>query len=178
MSDKAEGESVVYHFSPCSRQPGTFREECVRTAQLIYQQAQNMNREVYLLVSGGLDSVAMVKGFIEAGVPFKTATYAFENGLNEHELEHVRDIVAAHNLDHTYLWMDALKWFKGDEAHEWFHRTNATSLATLPLMKLMQHVWFDLDGLPVFGGGDMDVIKENGKWFYGRFESFISRYRF
>ena len=137
-----------------------------------------MRRPVYVLLSGGLDSVAMAKGFKATGRPFKTITYAFNGKQNEHELEHVRELVQADALDHSYFWMDGVKWMKGSEAHEWFHRTNCWELGTLPLMKLMQHVWFELGGVPVFGGGDMDIIKEDGKWFYSRFESFLSRYWF
>lgn len=177
FNDKSVGDSVQYHFTSCTREPESFRAECRRTAEIVYQEATAAEREVYVLVSGGLDSVAMVKGFVEAGVPFKTATYSFKDGLNEHELEHVRTIVEEHSLDNTYLELDAVKWLKSDEAHEWWHRTNCCELGTLPLMKLMQHVW-DIGGYPVFGGGDMDVIKENGQWYYSRFESFLSRYWF
>lgn len=178
FGDKQVGDSVQYNFTPCTRTPGSFQEECRRTAELIYQQAVEQGREVYVLVSGGLDSVAMVKGFVEAGIPFKTATYSFKHGLSEHELEHVRDLVQLHSLNHTYLEIDAEAWLVGSEAHEWFHKTNCCELGTLPLMKLMQHVSENLNGLPVFGGGDIDVIKENGVWFYSRFESFLSRYWF
>jgi len=178
FNDKALGDNVAYHFTRCTRQPGSFQEECRRTALTVYEEAKVVGREVYVLISGGLDSLAMVKGFVEAGVPFKTATYSFKNGLNEHELEHVRSLVAEHDLDNSYLELDALKWLKSSEANEWFHKTNCCELGTLPLMKLMQHVWFDLGGYPVFGGGDMDVIKENEQWYYSRFESFLSRFWF
>lgn len=178
MNDKSIGDTVSYNFTPCTRKPGTFREECKRTAELIYSQAQAAGRDVVVLVSGGMDSVAMVKGFVESGVPFKTATYEFIGGKNEHELEHVRAIVEEHNLDHVYFEMDGVKWLKSSEAHEWFHRTNTTNLATMPLMKLMEFVWNDMGGMPVFGGGDMDVNKYDGKWYYGRYESFITRYWF
>ena len=162
FNEKQAGDSAAYHFTPCTRQAGTFKEECQRTAELCYEQAQEVGRDVVELVSGGMDSVAMVEGFVAAGVPFKTATYAFQHGMNEHELEHVRALVEMHKLDHTYLHMDGVKWLKSSEAHEWFHRTNCSELGTLPLMKLMEHVWFDLGGYPVFGGGDMDIIKKDG----------------
>lgn len=178
FGEKNVGDSVNYNFSKCTRMPVSFADECRRTALLVHEEAEALGRPVYVLVSGGLDSVAMVKGFVAAELPFRTATYIFRNGQNEHEIEHVRDLVSAENLNHTYFEMDGVRWLRSSEAHEWFHRTNAENLATLPLMKLMEHVWFDLGGFPVFGGGDMDIIKENGVWCYSRFESFISRFWF
>jgi hypothetical protein len=178
LNDKTPGAELKYHFSPCAREALSFKDECRRTADVVLDEAERIGRPVYLLLSGGLDSVAMAKGFKATGRPFKTITYAFNGKQNEHELEHVRDLVLMDELDHSYFWMDGVKWMKSDEAHEWFHRTNCWELGTLPLMKLMQHVWFELGGTPVFGGGDMDVIREDGQWFYSRFESFLSRYWF
>lgn len=174
LNEKRAGDSLEFNVSRCSRPVLSFREECKNTALVIQEQAGD--RPIYLLLSGGMDSVAMVMGFIEAGVSFKTATYEFNGGQNEHEMEHVRSIVQMHKLDATFYKMDGVKFLTGEEAHELFVQTHSFELGCLPLMKLMEHVWFELGGFPVFGGGDMDLIKMNGQWHYARFESYISRY--
>ncbi len=176
FGEKRLGDNVEYHFTKRAQAIDTFDVACRKTADLILDQGEAIGKPVYVLVSGGLDSVAMVKGFKATGRPFKTATYAFTNDDSIHEMEHVNDLVLAEGLDHETLWMDR-EWLVGTEAHDWFHRTNCFELGTLPLMKLMKHV-ADLGGLPVFGGGDMDVVKENSTWHFARFESFLSRYWF
>lgn len=177
LNQKTEETPVQYYPTACTRQPGTFEQECTATAHLVLDQAQAAGRPVYALVSGGLDSVAMVKGFKATGRPFKTATYVLGGGASAHELVHVHELVEVERLDHSYLPIDQ-GWLIGSEAHEWFHHTRACEIGTLPLMKLMYHVWHELGGFPVFGGGDIDVIKCDGSWFYSRFESFLSRYWF
>lgn len=174
LNEKRVGDALYFETEHCTRVPGSFREECVQTARVIQEQARD--RPIYVLLSGGMDSVAMVMGFIEAGVPFKTATYEFNDGQNAHEMEHVHSLIEREKLDATFYKMDGVKWLTGDEAHELFHQTHSFELGCLPLMKLMEHVWFELGGFPVFGGGDIDIIKRDGTWHYARFESYISRY--
>jgi hypothetical protein len=142
----------------------------------VYHQAQELGRPIYILLSGGLDSAVMVKTFKEANVPFRTATYVFANGLNSHEMQYVQQLQKSEQLDWYHLYIDAHRWFNSSEARTWFFETDAWELGTLPLMKLMQHVWCDLGGFPIFGGGDIDIVKQDGTWHYGRYESFLSRY--
>jgi len=170
------GLDLWYNFNRAERQPISFVDELKRTAQVVYEQARAMGRPIYLLLSGGLDSAVMVKGFKAAGVPFKTATYVFNDGLNEHEMQYIRPFEAAENLDAVHLNMDIRKWMHDGEALDLFLRTDSWETGTLPLMKLMGHVWSELGGLPVFGGGDIDIVQKEGAWYYGRYESFLSRY--
>ncbi len=170
------GAELWYRYERCERLPVSFADECRRTARLVHQQALELGRPIYILLSGGLDSAVMVKTFKEAGVPFKTATYVFENDLNIHEMQYVTELERNEQLDHHHMVMDAQRWFHGEEARTWFFETDAWELGTLPLMKLMQHVWCELGGFPVFGGGDIDIVKHDGTWHYGRYESFLSRY--
>lgn len=179
LGERREGDALWYQFSKATRQPISFADECKRTAKLVHEEAQALNRPVYVLLSGGLDSAIMVKGFKAAGVPFRTATYEFINGMNEQEMQYIRPFVQREQLDAVFMQMDGVKWLKSDEAHDWFHQTYSHELGCLPLMKLMEYVWEDLGGFPVFGGGDMDIIKmPDGSWQYGRYESFLSRYWF
>ena len=75
--DKTTETPLWCTYSRCSRNPGTFREECVLTAKLLSERMQAMQREPALMLSGGMDSEVVVKAFIEAEVPFSVWTFRF-----------------------------------------------------------------------------------------------------
>jgi hypothetical protein len=177
-------------YSRCEREPGTFKEECVQTAVDVYKQAHTLDREIYIFLSGGLDSEVVVKAFLDAGVEFRTISFRFKNNLSSHEELYIDDFVTKHSLKHNYYDID-LEWMCSDEAALFCEQSVCNKSQMLPHMKLMQHVWYDLNGFPVLGNGDLYVGKEIStrwllhdrslpkyQWLYIEYEYIVAWFRF
>ena len=175
--EKSETAHLWCDYSRCSREPLTFPEECLSAARLISVKAAELGRPVYVCLSGGMDSEVVALAFKAAGVPFTAITFRFDNALNAHELRFVNRFVAQHQIPHVFYDMKILNWIKSAEAEEMFQGAQAASFNLLPHMKLMDHIWFELGGLPVLGNGDMYL--ENGAegWKYVELEYMLSWYR-
>ncbi len=177
-------------YSRCEYEPGNFKEECIKTAAVAFNQARELDREVYIFLSGGLDSEVVVKAFLDAGVEFKTISFRFKNKLSSHEEQYIDKFVQDHNIPHQYYEIDP-QWLKSKEAELYCEQSNCVRAEMLPHMKLMKHVWDNLKGFPVFGNGDLYVSKEINKewllkdrslpkyeWLYIEYEYIVAWFRF
>lgn len=164
-------------YSRCSREPSAFPDECRNVAAQLAQAAKELDRKIFVMLSGGLDSEVVVKAFLAAGVEFEAITYRFTGGLNDHEVKFVDAFIARHQIRHRYFDIDIAKWAYSDECKDLMLGSGAASLALAPHMKLMNHIWFELGGLPVLGNGDMYFEKLGGKWNYVELEYMLSWYR-
>jgi hypothetical protein len=177
-------------YSRCEREPGTFKEECVRTAVAAFNQAVELDREVYIFLSGGLDSEVVVKAFLDAGVAFKTISFRFKNNLSSHEEWYINKFVRKHNIPHEYYEIDP-QWLKTEEAEVYCKQSTCVRAEMLPHMKLLKHVWDNLKGFPILGNGDLYVSKEINKkwllkdrslpkyeWLYIEYEYIVAWFRF
>lgn len=155
-------------YSRCSRQPGSFKEECINTAKEVSTQARKLGRIPYVFLSGGLDSEVVVKAFIDAGVNFKVISFKFEGNFSDHEIHYIDKFVNKHSLDHTYYSIDP-DWLITSDAEKYAEQSQTSQSEMLPHMKLMKHVWENLNGFPVLGNGDLYVSKDiSVEWIFDR----------
>lgn len=173
--DKSPENALYCRYERCTREPGSFRAECVQTALLIGEHAKKLGRTPYVLLSGGMDSEVAVLAFIEAGVPFKAITFRFKNLLNAHEIVHVERFKKL-GFAHEYFDIDILSWYKTPEAAKLFDESQCASFTMVPHMKLMSHV-HELGGLPVLGNGDVYLEQDAGRWKYVELEYMLAWYR-
>lgn len=177
-------------YSRCKREPGNFKEECIQTAINAYKQATSLNRDVYIFLSGGLDSEVVVKAFLDAGVKFYTISFRFKGDLSSHEQVYIDQFVSKHGLSHSYYEIDPM-WLWSKEADQFCEQSVCNKSQMLPHMKLMQYVWCDLNGFPVLGNGDLYVGKEINpqwllhdrslpkyQWLYIEYEYIVAWFRF
>lgn len=174
--DRSSENTLWCSYSRCAREPGTFREECIRTAKLVAIEAERLGRPIFVMLSGGLDSEVVAKAFVEASVSFECITYRFKGGLNSHETRFVDAFVRRHKLKHRYYDIDILPWLESDEAVQILNESQAASCVLLPHMKLMSHIWYDLKSLPVLGNGDVYLENEKG-WNYYELEYMLTWFR-
>lgn len=183
-------DNFFCRYSRCEREPGNFQQECIQTAISVFEQSLTLEREIYIFLSGGLDSEVVVKAFIDAGLPFKTISFRYKNELSCHEEFYINDFVKRNKLDHSYYDIDP-NWLLSSEAADFCHQSTCIRSEMLPHMKLMLHVWNNLKGLPVLGNGDLYVGKEINedwlckdrslskyKWLYIEYEYIIAWFRF
>ena len=175
-AEKIEEASLWCSYSRCSREPGTFREEVANTATMLSKQAAELGRTPTVLLSGGMDSEIVVKGFIDAGLPFEIATFRFKRGRNAHELRFVEAFSRRHGLKPRYLDIDALEWIKSNEAKQLFDESQCSSCAMLPHMKLMSNIW-ERGEMPILGNGDVYLENLNGTWNYVELDYMLAWFR-
>lgn len=171
-----EGGPFWCSYSRAAREPLRFDKECEAVATALSVEAQAMGRRPTILLSGGLDSEVVVKSFMAIGADFDTITLRF-NGHNEHEMELVAKFVARTGVNHRYLNIDLIKYLNSETAAELFHGARCVSAGMVPHMYLMDHVWFELGGMPVLGNGDLYLENLNGRWAYVELEAMIAWFR-
>lgn len=176
--EKTGPNTMWCSYARATRTPLSFPDECVRTAQLLKQQADSLGRDVYVLLSGGVDSEVTAKAFIEAGISFQPITFRFNHGLNEHELVYVRKFCERHGLETQYYDIDIGSWSQTIEARDLFVNSQAQYFEMVPHMKLMNVIWNELNGIPVMGNGDLFLEKSaTGQWQYVEFEYILAWFR-
>lgn len=91
--------------------PRSFRNECVRAARLIYENAE---LPILICYSGGIDSEIIVKSFEEAKVPFEVViskwNYLDEINMNHHDNKHAFSYVKRNNIKHHIVEIDFEKF--------------------------------------------------------------------
>lgn len=183
-------DTFFCEYSRCTREPENFKEEAIKTAQQVFDQACWLDRTPYIFLSGGLDSEVVVKAFIDAGVPFKTISFRYKNELSSHEEFYIDQFVKDNNLEHRYFDIDP-NWLLSSEAKDFCHQSTCIRSEMLPHMKLMLHVWHNLKGLPILGNGDLYAGKEISEawllkdrtlpkyeWLYIEYEYIVAWFRF
>jgi hypothetical protein len=177
-------------YSRCSRQPGNFKEECINTAKEVAEQAALLGRKPYVFLSGGLDSEVVAKAFIDAGIDFEAISFRFKYGFSSHEVFYIDQFIEQNNLKHTFYDIDPV-WLQSNEASDFCKQSTCIRAEMLPHMKLIKHVWDNLNGLPILGNGDLYVSKEINKhwllkdrslpkyeWRYIEYEYIVAWFRF
>lgn len=173
--EKTESSTLWCKYSRCKREPGNFREECIRTAELLASAARKLQRVPVVMLSGGMDSEVVVKSFIEANVNFETLTFRFENGLNSHELRFVNAFLSRHHIIPKFFDLDS-KWIQTNEAAVLMDQSGCSSANMLNHLKLMSHIW-NTGGMPILGNGDVYFEKKNDRWEYAELDYMLTFFR-
>jgi hypothetical protein len=104
--DNQTGEYWV-KFGRAEYIPTSFRQECVRAATLI---GQNAKRPILICLSGGMDSEVVARSFIEAGVPFEVAimniSYRDNDNVNSHDNCYAYDYASENNIKVHIITID------------------------------------------------------------------------
>lgn len=94
----------------CESQPGTFKEECLRAAQLIFQRT---DKKIAILMSGGIDCEIIARSFLELGIPFVALSYRFKAG-SDHDIRHAAAFCGVHNIQHDILDFDEVSFVENE----------------------------------------------------------------
>lgn len=94
----------------CRRLPETPLSEAARAARLIHE--QNPTEKISLCLSGGVDSEAMARAFLHAGIPFEPYVFRFKDGFNDFDIADALSFCAAQGLTPNILDIDAISYFE------------------------------------------------------------------
>jgi hypothetical protein len=93
--------------------PKSFREECVRAAKLIND---NATQPLLVCFSGGIDSEVIVRSLQEANVNFEVAimqlNYNDMKNVNQHDTKYAFDYVNRYNIPHHVVDIDFVDFIK------------------------------------------------------------------
>ena len=90
----------------------TVFEEAQIAARLIYKAAKRVGQKVYLCVSGGIDSEAMLRAFMSSGVPFQAIIMRFNDNLNFFDIETIIPFCNKNHIDYEIFDLDILDFFE------------------------------------------------------------------
>lgn len=128
----------------------SFSAECIRAALDIQIMARGKN--IYITLSGGVDSECVLRSFIMAKVPIKVAILKFKDDLNWHDVDPAITICNQLKVNYTLIEIDIFE-FLAKEIHL---RYAADYKLSSPM--IASHLWLaeyiieNLQGFPIFSG--------------------------
>lgn len=142
---------IVDYGRSCSYKPGTWKDECLVTAEKIYN---STDLPINILFSGGIDSEVVVRNFLKLGVSFKVSICRFKNNLNLHDIAYAIVFCDQHNIKYDIIELDILKFLEND-LHSYAEKSQCRYPHYCSVMWLADQV----DGLPVLGEGQSYIAK-------------------
>jgi hypothetical protein len=100
-----------------------------------------------LMVSGGIDSQAMIFCWLQSGVDFNIVSARYNTDMNAHDLEQLQPFATMFGLDIKYVDIDLIGFLK-DEYHDYATTYRCTSPQICTHMKIAETV----EGTAVFSG--------------------------
>ncbi len=137
------------------RKPLPFVEECIYTAKLI---RENTSLPLYILLSGGHDSIGVAESFRLAKIPFKTAIAVFETksykNLNYYDVSHAIEYCKQFSIPYDIYNLNVEKFWENDLLYY------AEPIQCRSPQLLVQNWIIDqIDGYPILGSGEPWVYK-------------------
>jgi hypothetical protein len=120
----------------------------------------------------------MCEAFRFARIPFKIIIARYSQNKNEHDFQWAIKYCQRHSLQYQFFDIDIFEFFKSQE----FVQITSTTGCSYPMltatMKLMSHVARDLNGIPVLGSGECQILRQNERWLMVEPEPIQSLYRY
>ena len=153
----ADDEIFYTKYGKCRYQPESWPRECIKAANKI---GENFNAKMSLLLSGGIDSEAMVWSFSKTEVDFDInfVRYIFDGNILNRTEEHWA-ILASRRIGKTLkvFDLDVKSFFNRDNGlvHQYLNINHGYCFEAATTLWLGDQV----DGVPVYGIGDPFLLK-------------------
>jgi hypothetical protein len=153
----SKDDKYFVQYGKLTREPLPWREECIATAELIYEEA---NGEIpFVMFSGGMDSQVTAEAFRLAGVPFKVVTVRLNkkhDSWNWHDMKFAVEWCDAYNVEQIILDIDVVKFWE-NEAWEYGAPVQSWS------PQFCVNLWGidQVEGFPVVGIGEAVLERDN-----------------
>ena len=93
----------------CSNFPSSFKEESLRAARIIKEKSKG--KDIWISLSGGIDSEFIARIFLESNIPFKAATLVYKDGINQYDNNYCRKFCEEVGIDLVEYELDLVEWF-------------------------------------------------------------------
>ena len=144
-------------FKKCTQKPMSWREECIRAADMIYQ---STDKNILVHFSGGIDSEIICRSFLENGHPFKAMIFRFENNLNLHDIAYAVKFCKEYNIEYSIVDFSILDFLK--TTYHNIELPNPVSNDWFQLWHTYLHkFWFNMGyGYQIMGEGQLFLIHD------------------
>jgi len=129
-----------------SRKPFPFLEECIATAKLI---RDNTSLPIYVLLSGGHDSIGVAESFRLAKIPFRASIAVFDKGMNHYDIIYALEYCKKFSIPYDIHKLDVEKFWENDLLYY------AEPVQCRSPQWVVQNWLIDqVDGYPILGNGE------------------------
>ena len=111
------------NWSPITRQPLSFKEECINSAKLI---RNSTTEKIKILMSGGKDSELTARAFMEADIEFEGAIVRHENDSNLYDIAWAVIFCEQHNLNYKIYDIVMKDYYNNDSCRDIYAQWDRT----------------------------------------------------
>jgi hypothetical protein len=140
----------------CERTPQSPMQEAIAAARLI---RASTTEDLWLCLSGGIDSECMARAFLAARVTFRVAIMRFNDDLNWFDIRHAVEFCEKHQLSYQYFDVNILEFYKQGLHLRYAHKYRCTSPQLATHLFLMQQI----PGFPIMSWNIVATGLVNGK---------------
>lgn len=159
----------------CSRHVYDWRTECVMAAHEIGKAYQG--RELFLCLSGGIDSEVMTRSFAASRIPFRALITRYNDDINIHDISWAVIFCESNAIPYEFYNLDVVDFWESGEMYVYAEAAQCISPQLANMMKMMDYI-HSRGGVPVLGNGEMMVAYENSAWFVHGAERYFSLYHY
>ena len=145
-------------FKPISRKLKSWKEELLISAQDIVQKA---DRQIYVTMSGGIDSEQVARILMELNVDFKVLTIKHKQGTNAHDIMYAINFCKQYNIEQKIVELDINEFFStGIEKYilQGYRSVNIYHYLQLFIIEALE----ELQGYGIGGAGEQVYYNING----------------
>lgn len=139
-------------FGRCSRTPLSFREECILATEHLVGQ---VDRPVYVGLSGGLDSQVVCVTLMELGIKFTPCIIAMDGNENLHDVLNAKTFCEKYGLEYKMFKIDMYQFYS-QFCPSIVDRYKITNARTIMQLWLEQYT---RDGIFIMAGGDLQLTR-------------------
>jgi hypothetical protein len=150
---ESHDEKFTAQFGPIDRNCRSWKEANELAAKMIYDHKVG---DIYILLSGGMDSEICLKSFLNQNLKVKAITLRFNDVTQGNEIEHVERIKSKYQIDHEYCEVSLLKFLESQA----FYAIADNIRCVSPI--IVTHLWLSdqIKGTPVMAQGEAYLKKE------------------
>jgi len=141
-------DSFKIWYSPCERQSLSWTEEIKIAATTI---AQATNKDIWVCMSGGVDSEIVARTLKNANIPFRVLICRFLDDLNSHDISFAIEHCKFYGIDYKIFDFDIIEFLReGYKTHmnQNLVSNNVFRYLTIELLQQIE----DMNGYAIVGG--------------------------
>lgn len=162
MSSIMAFDQTISEFKPVSRTPMAFKEEASNTARYIRNAT---DKEIIIGLSGGIDSEATCRAFIDAGIEFSVLIVKHLNDKNQHDIIRAFDFCKQQGIKNIYIHEIDIEKFINFDLDAYILDGYKTSRIYIFYQLYMLNTIEDLCGCAVLGNGKLRFSSVDNKTY-------------